>query len=274
MSVENFKPEIWSRELLYSLKKNLVGTNLVNRNYQGDIANEGDIVRITTPSAINTDDYTGADITFQTITSSQQTLEIDQAKYFGYTVDDVDQAQANVALLQSYMQEASYSLGNVADTFIFESYTEADAANVIDDATFDSTDAYDTLTEAAARLSEANVPEQGRWAVLSPREFKALSNDDAFQRASDLGDETSRFGFQGMAAGFSVWMSNNLVTDSTTRYSIFGHNMAITFADQIIKMEAGRHEAKFADFMKGLHVYGKKVVRPTALGVIEIPLGS
>ena len=71
-----------------------------------------------------------------------------------------------------------------------------------------------------------------------------------------------------------VWMSNNLVEDSTTRYGMYGHNIAITFADQIIKTEAGRREAGFSDFVKGLHVYGKKVIRPTALGVFEIPLGS
>ena len=273
MSVNNFKPTIWSRELLYSLKKNLIGLNLVNRNYQGEITNEGDKVKITTPASINVDDYDGNDITFQAITSSQQELDIDQAKYFAFLVDDVDQAQANVPLMQAYMQEASFSLGKTADDFIFSAYSDADAANVIEDADF-STGAFELLTEAGARLSEANVPEQGRYVVLSPREFKELSNDAAFQRASDLGDQTSRFGFQGMAAGFMVWMSNNLVEDSTTRYGMYGHNIAITFADQIIKTEAGRREAGFSDFVKGLHVYGKKVIRPTALGVFEIPLGS
>ena len=190
MSVNNFKPTIWSRELLYSLKKNLIGLNLVNRNYQGEITNEGDKVKITTPASINVDDYDGNDITFQAITSSQQELDIDQAKYFAFLVDDVDQAQANVPLMQAYMQEASFSLGKTADDFIFSAYSDADAANVIEDADF-STGAFELLTEAGARLSEANVPEQGRYVVLSPREFKELSNDAAFQRASDLGDQTS-----------------------------------------------------------------------------------
>lgn len=274
MSVNNFKPTIWSRELLFSLKKNLIGLNLVNRNYQGEITNEGNKVKITTPAAINVADYDGSDITFQSITSSQQELDIDQAKSFAFLVDDVDQAQANVSLMQAYMEEAAFSLGKVADDFIFDAYSEADADNVIEDASFTENTAFELLTEASARLSEANVPEQGRYVVLSPREFKSLSNDSAFQRASDLGDQTSRFGFQGMAAGFMVWMSNNLAEDSDTRYGMYGHNIAITFADQIIKTEAGRTEKKFSDFVKGLHVYGKKVIRPTALGVFEIPLGS
>lgn len=274
MSVNNFKPTIWSRELLFSLKKNLLGLNLVNRNYQGEITNEGDKVKITTPAAINVNAYTGADITFQNVTSTQQELEIDQAQSFSFQIDDVDQAQANVALMQAYMTEAAFALANTADQFIFSSYAEAAAENVIEDADFTSSTAFDLLTEASARLSEANVPEQGRYVVLSPREFKALSNDPAFQRASDLGDQTSRFGFQGMAAGFMVWMSNNLAVDSDTRYGMYGHSIAITFADQILKTEAGRREAAFKDFVKGLHVYGKKVIRPAALGVFEIPLGS
>lgn len=273
MSVANFIPEIWSRELLFSLKKNLIGTNLVNRNYQGEIANEGDTVRIQTPNAITVGDYDGSDISFETIASATQSMSIDQAKYFAFLVDDVDQAQANVNLMQSFMVESAHSLANVADQFIFSSYTEAAAANVIDSGGFTASNAYEQLTEAGKLLSEANVPEQGRWAVIDPAGVKALSNDPAFQRASDLGDQTSQFGFMGMAAGFRIWMSNNLPVVTGTpdvKHLLYGHNMAITFADQIISTEAGRREAGFSDFVKGLHVYGKKVVRPTALGTIEV----
>lgn len=271
MSVNNFKPQIWSRELLFSLKKQLMGLNLVNRNYQGDITRDGDTVKITTPSGITVADYTGSNITFQTIESTQQSLLIDQAKAFGFTVDDVDQAQANVDLMQAYMVEAAFSLANVADQFIMSSYTEAAAANVIATGGFTSSNAYSQLTEAGKLLSEANVPSQGRYAVVDPAGIKALSLDPAFQRASDLGDAISREGFMGRAAGFDVFMSNNIpVDESDVKHYLYGHPMAITFADQILRTEAGRHEAKFGDFVKGLHVYGKKVTRPTALGTIEV----
>src|SRR5690625_2177380 len=277
MSVSNFIPEIWSRELLYSLKANLLGLNLINRNYEGDIANEGDTVRITTPSAITAHDYDGSDFTFDEVSSSQQSLLIDEAKGFHFQVDDVDAAQANVNLIQAYMQEASYSLASAADTFIFEAYAEADGANVIDTGGFDEDNAYDQLTLAGQLLSEANVPDQGRWAVVDPAGIRALSRDPAFLKASDLGDQTAREGFMGRAAGFDVFMSNNLITvegtgeDPDTKHYLIGHPIAITYADQILKTEAGRREAGFSDFVKGLHVYGKKVVRPTALGTIEVP---
>lgn len=274
MSVNNFKPQIWSRELLYSLKKQLMALNIVNRNYQGDITRDGDTVRITTPAGITVADYTGADITFQSVTSTQQTLSIDQAKAFGFTIDDVDQAQANVDLMQAFMVEAAFSLANTADQFIMSSYAEAAAANVIDNGGFTNSNAYAQLTEAGKLLSDANVPLIGRYAVVDPAGIKALSNDPAFQRASDLGDLVSREGFMGRAAGFDIWMSTNIPTTTadsvTTKHYLYGHPMAITFADQILRTEAGRHEAKFGDFVKGLHVYGKEVVRPTALGTIQV----
>jgi len=271
MSVNNFKPTIWTREILYSLKNNLIATNLVNFDYQGDITNAGDKVRIQTPNAISVFDYTGADISFENIASATQTLEIDQAKAFAFNVDDVDQAQANVNLMQTYMVEAAHALAKAADTFIFDSYSAA--THDIDTGNFTKTNAYEQLTEAGKLLSESDVPEQGRWVVVDPAGYKALSNDPAFQRASDLGDQTSRLGFAGMAAGFSVFMSNNLpiVSGSPDRKQyLFGHRIAITMAEQINKVEATRREAGFGDRVKGLHLYGKKVVRPSALGVIQV----
>lgn len=273
MSISNFIPEIWSQTLLISLKEAHIGANLVNRNYQGDIANQGDTVHITTPSAIPISDYDGSDFDFDEVASTQQSLVIDQAKAFHFQIRDLDQVQSNVELRQPFTQEAGHGLGRAADQFIFEAYSEAAAANVLEG----FADPYDQLTLAAQRLSEANVPDQGRWAVIDPAGIRALSNDPAFQRASDLGDQTSREGFMGRAAGFDVYMSNNLVTvegtgeDPDVTHYLYGHNMAITFADQLLNIEAGRREKNFGDFVKGLHVYGKKVVRPTALGTIEVP---
>lgn len=270
MSVDNFKPEIWSREILFSLKKNLLAGNLVNRNYEGEIQEQGDTVHITTPNAIPTSEYDGSDFTFDEVTSTQQTLEIDEARKFHFQVRDIDAVQANVNLMQAYTEEASHALAKDLDTFIFEAYAEADGDNVIDAGGFDENNAYDQLTLAAQNLNAANVPSTGRWVVVDPMGIRALSRDEAFQRASDLGDQTSREGFMGRAAGFDVWMSNNLITETNTLHYVYGHNIAITLAEQLLNIEAGRRELNFGDFLKGLHVYGKKVVRPTALGTIEI----
>jgi len=277
MSVDNFKPTIWSRELLYTLKKSHVAGNIINRNYQGDITGEGDTVKIQTPNSIDVGNYTGADITFQGLTSATQSLIIDKAKYFAFLADDVDQAQANIPLVQSYMQESSYSLADVLDQFVLNFYTDADASNVIPPETLTSSTIYDKMVEAGRLLDNNDVPSMGRWIVLSPDEKALLSTSDDFTSASMLGDDTKRTGFTGEIAGFEVYMSNNVQEATETvdtvsenvRHLMFGSTSAITVADQIVKTEAGRREKAFGDYVKGLHVYGGKVVRPTALGDLK-----
>lgn len=273
MSVDNFKPTIWSRELLYSLKKNLVARQITNTNYQGEITSEGDTVRIQSPDAINVGDYDGSDIDFQGLTSATQSLLIDRAKYFAFLVDDVDQAQSNVPLMQSYMVEASFSLADELDTHLFSLYTDADADNVIDKEALTASNIYAKMVEAKKRLSAANVPQMGRWTVLSPDEIALLEQSDEFISASDLGDQVKQTGIVGRIAGFQVFESNNVAeaNDGTddVRHLPFGHSIAWTLAEQIVSTEAGRREKGFSDFVKGLHVYGTKVVRPKALGVIE-----
>lgn len=262
MSVENFKPEIWSRELLISLKEALVAENLVNRNYQGDITEQGDTVHINTPSAIPVTDYDGSDFTFDEITSTQQTLNIDQAKKFHFQVRDIDQVQSNVDLIQPYTNEAAFGLADALDEFVLSD--AAANAGIAPLNGFDETNAWDQLTEAAQRLNEANVPSQGRWVVVDPFGIKALSQDPAFQRASELGDETSRMGFSGMAAGFNVFMSNNLPAGTY----VYSYSGAYTLAEQLLEISSGEREMNFGDFVKGLHVYGGLATRPDAIGTI------
>lgn len=274
MSVANFIPEIWSRELLYSLKKSHVANSLVNRNYQGEISREGDTVRIQTPDAITTGSYTGADIDFQGLTSATQSLSIDVANYFAFLVDDVDQAQANVPLMQSYMQESAFSLADDFDEDVFSEYVNADSSNVIGNTTLTASNIYSTLVTAKKNLSLNNVPSMGRWVVLSPEEIALLEDSDEFTAASDLGDSIKRTGFVGRIAGMEIFESNNLRDGGSIRYLLYGYTGAITAADQIVKTEAGRSEKKFADFVKGLHVYGIKTVRGKGLGTIQATLSS
>lgn len=267
MAYSNFIPSVWSKKLLQTLKKDLVGLNLVNDDYQGDITTEGDTVKIISPGSINVGTYTGADITFQEASSTTQDLDIDQQDYIAVTFDDVDQAQANVNLMDAYMENINFATGNSTDQFILGKYTGADASNVIAASDITSSNIYDKLTEAKKLLSLNDVPGTGRWVVLSPKEIELLEKSDDFTSASDLGDQTKLTGFVGRIAGFEVFESNNTVeTGGNVRHLPFGHRMAITFANQIVKMTAGEHEKKFGEYVKGLHVYGGKVVRGKALG--------
>jgi hypothetical protein len=269
MSVDNFKPTIWSRELLFSLKESMVSESLINRNYQGDISSEGDTVKVQTPDSITVGDYTGADISFESLSSSTQSMSIDRNKYFAFLVDDVDQAQANVNLMQAYMQEASFSLADEFDEHILGHYTDANSDNVIDDVDLTASNIYTNTLTAKKNLSLRNVPSQNRWIVFSPEEIALLEDSDEFTSASNLGDEIKRTGFAGRIAGLEVFESNNLAEAGSLRYIPYGYTGAITAAQQIMKTEAGRSEKKFSDFVKGLHVYGTKTVRPKGLGRIE-----
>jgi len=266
MAIDNFIPELWSTQLLVAFRKAHVFNSLVNRNYEGEIQNAGDTVRITTPAAITVGDYSGT-VTYQTPTSAQQSLLIDQDKYWAFELDDAAQVQANVSLMQAYMQEAAYALADNVDQNIGALYAQTgltDIALTIGTAA----DNYPAYVTAGRYLDEANVPRTGRWVVISPAGYAALLKTTEFTHATTAADSVIRTGEVGQIAGFSVYVSNNL-TLATTRKYMYGTNAAITFAAQVVKTEATRRDTAFKDAVRGRFVFGRKVVRPSALGVIS-----
>lgn len=272
MAITNFIPQIWSARLLENLRKNLVFGSVVNRDYEGDVR-YGNTVKINNVGPITIFDYTrNQDLPApQELSGDQRTLVIDQAKAFNFLIDDVDAAQANVKLMDNAMQEAAYALADTADQFLASQYVYA--ANAIGDDTTPvvptATTAYELLVDAAIKLDEANIPRANRWAVVPPWFYGLLLKDDRFVKFTASADRVLRTGEVGEAAGFTIYTSNNIANTSGAKYKIMcGHPMAITYAEQIEKVEAYRPEKRFADAVKGLHVYGAKVIRPEALVVI------
>lgn len=287
LTYDTFKPELWSAELNYSLKKNHVGLGVVNRNWEGDIRAFGDTVHIIEPGSVTSRAYTAySDVTFEQPSESENQLVIDQADYFAVDVDDIDEAQSRVPLITAHMQEASYSLADTADAYIFTSYTAAgsgigsDHANPV---SLTGINIYSKFVDAAKVLDLQSVPKQNRWAAISPNEVALLRTAAQFVPVENATSEQSRAGGGtdasarivatgevGAVAGFTVYETNNLTTISGVRKALFGTPRAITFANQIAAMEALRREARFADAVKGLHVYGKKEVRTEALACLHI----
>ena len=266
MSLANFIPELWSTSLLTAFRKTHVFRALVNRNYEGEIRNAGDTVKITTPAAITVGAYSGT-VVYQAPTSTQQALVIDKDRYWAFELDDVDQAQANVSLMQAYMQEAAYSLAQDVDADLASLYASSGLADINLDLGTD--DFYDKMVEAGKQLDEENVPRDGRWVVMTPKGYADLLKNDAFVHATATGDTLIRTGQLGSISGFSVFVSNNLVnTTSNTFAYMYGTNAAITMAEQVINTEALRRDAAFKDAVRGRLVYGRRVVRPAALGTI------
>lgn len=277
MSVTNFIPTIWSARLLRHLDKKHVYANLLNRDYEGEIKNFGDTVKINQIGDVEIKDYErNKDIAVpDDLSGDQLTLTIDQAKYFNFAVDDVDNAQTNPKLMDKAMQRAGYAMNDVTDSFAANLlYVNAAAENMLgsDDAPIVPTadDAYDALVDLATLLTEANVPMDGRWAVIPAWYHGLLLKDKRFVgNGTDYNKAILEGGEVGVAAGMKILLSNNVPNISGAKYKIIaGTNEAGSYAEQILKTEAYRPEKRFADAVKGLHVYGAKVLQPKCLGVL------
>ena len=275
MAVTKFQPEVWSATLLSILEKSLVyaGAPCVNRNYEGDIANYGDTVHIVSVADPTISTYTkDTDLTVQVLTDSEQLLTIDQAKAFAFEIDDIDmrQVRSGGALMTEAAQRAAFGLRDVTDQYVAGLMKAGvNASNALGAITVSTTatDAYDkVLVPLAQKLDEAHVPTEGRFVVVPPAFYAKLRLDGRFIKANESGRSALHNGDVGDAAGFQILTSNNAPAGATTgKMVIAGSNIATSFAEQISKVEAFRPQARFADALKGLHLYGGKVVRPEAL---------
>lgn len=277
MAITNFIPEVWAAELLSSLKKALVygGPGVANRNYEGEISDSGDTVKITSISRPTVGTYTknSTTITPETLTDAQRSLLIDQSKYFAFEIDDIDMRQARNGggLMSEAAAEAAYALADVADSFIAALYSGADAGNALGTVSVTTPAlAVTQLINLGVKLDNANVPKQGRYVVVPPWFHGLLLGSDLFVRVDASGtSEGLRNGIVGRAFGFDILVSNNAPLVTGDDYAVMaGYPGAISFAEQIVKTEAYRPESSFSDALKGLHVYGAKLVRPSGIATV------
>jgi hypothetical protein len=282
MAVTNFIPDLWAARLLVGLRKNAVAGNLVNRDYEGEIKRQGDSVKITSINDVTIGTYTvHTDITVEDIDDATRSLVIDQARYFAVELDDVEKAQhvkGGDSPLAQAVDNAAYQLRDVADAFLLDAMNDAVQGTANDLGTIavhtTARNLYDSFVDLSVVLDEDNVPMEGRFAVVSPSlHGRLLKLTEFIAAGDDRGASTRGNGYIGEVAGLSLYKSNNLpaVTDvaATGGLVIAGYRGATTFAEQIVSVEAARMEKRFADMVKGLHVYGAKVVRPTGLAVVE-----
>jgi len=281
MATTNFVPDIWTAKILVALRKKAVAGGLVNRDYEGEIRRAGDSVKITSINDVTIGDYTAhSDITFEDIDDATRSLLIDQQKYFAFELDDVERAQTvnGGAVMNQALDNATYQLRDTSDAFLLAAMNTAiqGTGNDLGTVAIHTTaqNLYDAFVDLSVTLDVDNVPEEGRFAVVSPSLHGRLLKLSTFISSGDNAGPLAKLnGYIGSIAGLSLFKSNNLpaVTDAaaTGGLAIAGHSMATTFAEQIVSVEAVRLEKRFADGLKGLHVYGAKVTRPTALAVVE-----
>lgn len=282
MSVINAIPAVWAARILQALNTLLVygGPEVINRDYEGEIAQAGDTVRITTLADIVVKKYTrDADIESpEALTDAQLTLAIDQQDYFNAAIDDIDKRQALPNLMDEAARRAAYGMRKTIDSFVASHFTDIALAN------FRGTDAspktgfsaneklaYNELVVLKKILDETDTPEEGRFVVVPPwfelylqedlrfTGYGTQANRTQLEQGTTAGDN----GIIGRAAGFNVYRSNNVPNTGGKKWKLIaGHNSAWSFAMQLVETVAFRPERRFADALKGLQVYGSKVTRP------------
>jgi hypothetical protein len=295
MAFVNFIPQIWSKVILAALQKKLVygSPMVVNSDYEGEISGPGNTVHITQFGDPTVSDYTpGGTITYQQLTDAGLTLLIDQAKTFSFSIDDVDRRQA-AGDMQAYLEgRAAYKLADAADQYIAGKYTGAAAGNVLGttgapltplpyaSATSHPADFYTQVTEPLkVILDQNNVPDEDRYITVPPWGLSLISQTQAFVAVTDMQGEPSQAfqrGFMGQISGFNILKSNNVPQPvaggaGTGVWAIqAGHPMATTYGEQITETEALRLQTTIADGIRGLHVYGSRLVRPDCISVAYV----
>jgi hypothetical protein len=282
MSLDNFIPEIWAAEINRVYYRSLVygSPAIINRDYEGEIQAAGDTVRINSIGDPTIGDYVkNTDMAaVETLTDAQATLTIDQQKFFNFQVDDIDKAQQKPKVMAEAMSRAGFGLRNAVDNFIASLYTDAAGAigttgspkTVTEPATTSNLTAYEYLVDLGTVLDEADVPSDGRFAVVPSWYEGLLLKDQRFVSFGTVANRANLAGGQiGEAAGFTLYKSNNVPNTTATKYRIIaGHPSAWSFASQITSIEAYRPEKRFGNAVKGLLVYGAKVVKPAGLAVL------
>lgn len=270
MSVANFKPTIWSSNLVAILQENFDITSLFNREYEGEIREQGDQVKIQKFGGVTIGDYPAtADIAVQQITSSTQTLTINKKKYFGVEVGEIDEIQANVSLMATVLEDAAAKLQVQMNIDVMtDALTGALTANIFDTgATID----LDDFKLARKLLNRADVPKADRWAIIHPDAESDLLGNSNFINADKYGSDVPLLtGEIGSLLGFRIVVSTSVKTTAGKYQNLFMHRSACAFAMQTApRISAVEMEKRFGNLVKGFTLYGTKLIQPAALVVIQ-----
>lgn len=269
MALDNFIPSIWSAQVHQAMEDNLVAVRLSNRSYEGEIRNVGDRVKVNMFSDPTIGSYTKnvTSISPENLSASQRELIVNQARYFSFEVDDIDQAQANMGLIAEPLRRAGYLLADTADAYLLDlvadqaGLSQNTAAAPVD---LVSTNVEEEILAIGEQFNEAGIGFQGRFLIVAPWVISKLVLAGLTTKTSN--DALWTNGFVDRVLGFDVYMSQN-VTHTASTWAVTENiagvaNESFGYAEQIVSVEAFRPESAFSDAVKGLHLYGAKVMRP------------
>lgn len=271
MAITNFIPTVWSENLYRALDKEYVAVRHCNREFEGDIKAMGDAVKIVGVGNVTVSDYTkNTDMgTPETLSDSVRTLAIDQAKYFNFQIDDIDRAQATPKLMQEAMHLAASALANTADKYVFGLYEEA-GSTVEGEVDVDTI--IEKVIDAVEKLYENNVSKSENVVIEVSPAVAALILKAKVNLTAETKDVLES-GCIGAICGCKIYVSNNVVVDDSDYHKcLVRTTRSIAFAEQLSEIEAYRPEQRFADAVKGLHLYGAKVVYPEEMVLLDLSI--
>ena len=274
MAITNFISTVWSENLLKQLDKKYIGVLNCNREYEGEIKNKGSVVKICGVGDVTVSDYTkNTDMSApETLSDTARLLNINQAKYFNFQIDDVDRAQSNPKLMDAAMTKAAAALANAADAHIFSLYPDASYIVTEDNVTADTIVKH--IIDLKTQLMKADVMDAEDIVIEVSPEVAGLLLKAKIDLSTNNYDALES-GLLGRIAGCKVYVSNNVYIDDNDYHKCFVRTKrAIAFAEQISEVEAYRPEKRFADAVKGLHLYGAKVIYPDEFKVLSLNMGE
>lgn len=275
MAISNFIPTVWSENLYSQLDKQYIAAKNCNREFEGDITEQGAVVNIIGVGEINVFNYT-KDTNMsepQVLSDTLRSLTIDQAKAFNFQIDDIDRAQCTPKLMDEAMKVAASALANEADKYIYSLYIHAEDIVPNTNATEDTI--IDNIIEARTKLFKHNVTNASDIIVEVSPAVAELILKAKIDLATDNVDALEN-GCIGSVAGCKIFVSNNIAKetngDTTYHKCLVRTKRSIAFAEQLSEIVAYRPEKRFADAVKGLHLYGAKVVYPEEMVRLDLGL--
>ena len=279
----NFSPIIYSQKVQKFFRTASVAEAITNTDYAGEIENFGDTVNIIKEPVVSVSSYTrGAVVNIQEIVDDQLQLTVDQANAFAFKVDDIEERHSHINFESVSTSSGAYALKNAYDQNVIAAMFAGPSSSSPDhvigsdgsgvDTGFDSseTDPVDIISKHARLLNLQDVPEENRWFLGSPEFYEQMGQASSKLMSDTTGNAAPlRNGkvYEGKVMNMELYMTNNFAASSTSNYFkvLSGHMSSTATANHIAKIEVIRDTDSFSDVVRGLHVFGRKVLRDTAL---------
>ncbi len=268
----HFIPEVFSKKLQAKFYAQTMLSEVTTNEYEGEISGLGNKVNIRTVPAVSVADYSGS-ISYSDVTSSTIELDINKAKSYAFKVDDILREQADIDFMNEAANDAAQNMKIAIEQDVFANVAAGSSLTDINatPANITSSTVLGHILDAGQQLDENNIPEDGRFMIINPAVATVLKQSE-LRQAYLTGDNVSplRNGFIGTVDRFNMYVSNNLSTTSGVTSGLYGHPKAVAYASQMTNTETVRLESSFGDGVRGLSVYGYKVILPTAIGEFKL----